>query len=127
MRIGIDLGGSHIAVGLINGDNIIDKKEKSFSDEDRNDIESIIETTIIEYVEEIMKEQNINIRYIEKIGIAVPGTCSEEKVVKAENLGIRDFNIVSKLKEKYKDIEINLANDGKCAAMCEKVYGSLKQ
>lgn len=74
-----------------------------------------------------MKKQSINIRYIEKIGIAVPGTCSEEKIVTADNLGIRNFNMVSKLRENYKDIEIKLANDGKCAAMCEKVYGSLKK
>ena len=43
MRIGIDLGGSHISIGLIEKGKILNKKEKDFSEEERNNIEEVIE------------------------------------------------------------------------------------
>ena len=38
---------------------------------------------------------------IEKIGIAFPGTVSNGVVVKADNLGIENFNIVKELKKEF--------------------------
>ena len=39
MKIGIDLGGSHIAVGVVDNNNeLIEKVEKDFSEEDKMDI-----------------------------------------------------------------------------------------
>ena len=38
MKIGIDLGGSHIGVGLIENDQILISKEKNFTREDRENI-----------------------------------------------------------------------------------------
>ncbi|MCI9365263.1 MAG: ROK family protein [Clostridia bacterium] len=90
-------------------------------------IRQVIKETIKKYINEILEVNNINISQIDGIGIAAPGTCNNKCIIKAENLGIRDFNIVSELKEYYKNIEIKLANDGKCAALCEKEYGSLKK
>ena len=60
------------------------------------------------------------------IGIASPGTISNGKIVKAGNLNIKDFDLVSKLKEKY-TIPIKMRNDGKCAALAEKYYGAMKE
>lgn len=113
--------------GLI-GENgkIIEKREKDFSKEDRNNIEEVIEKTIISYVNDILKNQNISKNNIDKIGIAAPGTHKNDVIVKAENLGITNFDIVSKLK-KYFNTDITLNNDAKCAAMCEKIYGGLKK
>ena len=47
MKIGIDLGGSHIAVGVIdyNG-NVLSKKEVQILKEDENNIKDIIENYI---------------------------------------------------------------------------------
>ena len=48
MRIGVDLGGSHIAVGLVNNTgNILDKIEKDWTADDRKDIKSAIKNAII--------------------------------------------------------------------------------
>ncbi len=128
MRIGIDLGGSHIAVGLIDEKGtIILKKEKSFEEEDKKNIEKIIEERVVSNITEILEETKTNIKDIEKIGISAPGTCKDGKIVKAKNLGLENFKIVDILSKHYKDKKISLANDGKCAAMCEKQYGSLKQ
>ena len=111
--------------GLVDGGSIIAKKERDFTYEDKEHIEEIIKKSIIEYIQNLLDEKNIDIKDIEKIGIAAPGTCSNGKIVKAENLGLYDFNIVKEIKKKF-DIEIILNNDAKCAAMCEKIYGNLK-
>ena len=112
--------------GLLEDEKILFKKERDFVSEDRENIEQAIENTIVEYLEEILSQKNITIKEIEKIGIAAPGTHRNGTIVKAENLGIYDFNIVKTLKKHYENIDITLNNDAKCAAMCEKAYGSLK-
>ena len=122
MKIGIDLGGSHIAVGVIdyNG-NVLSKKEVQILKEDENNIKDIIENYIFEAVDEYSKTYTI-----EQVGIAIPGTVSKTTVVKSVNLGLENYNIVEELKKKI-DLPINIKNDAKCAAIAENTYGSIKQ
>lgn len=47
-------------------------------------------------------------------------------VIKAENLGIQNFEISNMLKKEF-NCEILLQNDAKCAAIAEKKFGSLKE
>lgn len=54
------------------------------------------------------------------------GTISNGVIVKAGNLGIRDFDLVTNLKANLK-MPIYIRNDAKCAAMAEKVYGAMKE
>lgn len=72
MKIGIDLGGSHIAVGLVDNGKIIDIRERDFFEEDRDKIEKVIENTLVEYINELLTENKISINNIENIGLAVP-------------------------------------------------------
>ena len=58
--------------------------------------------------------------------MAIPGTVSDTHIIKADNLHIKDFNIVSEI-NKYFNIPIMLRNDAKCAAIAEKEYGGLKK
>ena len=126
MKIGIDLGGSHVAVGLVEGEKIISKRERDFIEEDRYNIEQSIEKTVGKYIKEILEENNLSVQEIEKIGIAAPGTCKNGVILKAENLGIYNFNIVESIKKIVGRMDISLDNDANCAAMCEKQFGSLK-
>ncbi len=127
MRIGIDLGGSHVGVGLIEGSQIIGEiKDVSFTKEDRNHIEDVIIDTIVTFVNDILRENKLKLEDIELIGIACPGTISHGVVVKAGNLGLENFDIVNRLKEKI-DCLIYIRNDGKCAALAEKEFGSMKE
>ena len=120
MKVGIDLGGSHIGIGLVdeNG-NIVQKEERIIKE--KEDLKNIIEQFIIETVNKMKTENNI-----ESIGMAIPGTVSENKIVKAVNLGIKNYDIVSKL-EKVLGIKVKLKNDAKCAALAEQKYGELAQ
>ncbi len=64
---------------------------------------------------------------IEKIGISAPGTCIDGTIVIAKNLKITNYNIVEAIEKHYIGIKVTLSNDGKCAGMCEKKYGALKE
>ena len=74
MKIGIDLGGSHVGVGLIEDDKILISKEKNFTREDRENIKETIIFQIDKLISEILEEKNIFMNDIELIGIASPGT-----------------------------------------------------
>ena len=126
MKIGIDVGGSHIGLGIINeNEKLILKREKDY-DTHKIDMSDIVLKTIQELIEQSLQEKQINIKEIENIGIAFPGTISNWIVVKAENLGIENFKIAEELKKVF-NIPIHLENDAKCAAIAEKKYGSLRQ
>lgn len=126
-KIGVDLGGSHIAVGLIDGKKILAKEERDFTDSDREDIESVIEENIVKYIEKVLDKNRLDINGIELIGIAAPGTHRDGTIIKAENLGIYNFDIVDRLNKHFPQTKISLNNDAKCAAMCEKTFGSLNE
>lgn len=118
MKIGVDIGGSHIGIGLVNENGEIIFKEEKYITETTN-IEEKIEDFIIEKVTQI-PEYNA----IELIGIAVPGTVSENKIIKAVNLGIENYEIAKNLEEKL-HIKVKLRNDAKCSALAEQKYGEL--
>ena len=118
MKIGIDIGGSHIGIGLVTEEGKIISKEEKYITETVN-IEEKIEKFIIEKVTQIPDYKNI-----ELIGIAVPGTVSDNKIIKAVNLGIENYELANRLEEKL-HIKVKLRNDAKCSALAEQKYGEL--
>lgn len=122
MKIGIDLGGSHIGIGIVDEKGyVIEKSEKRIIEKDRKNIKSIIEKYLTEKVRNTIKENEIT-----EIGIAIPGTISNEKVIKSVNLGLKNYPIVKKLQENI-NLPIKIANDCRCAAIAENKYGALKK
>ena len=128
MRIGIDIGGSHVGIGLINENGtIIAKEEQDLNNKlkDENYSKKLVQT-IIELITKLLEDKKIDINKISLIGIAIPGTVSDTHIIKADNLHIKNFDIVSEI-NKYFNIRVMLRNDAKCAAIAEKEYGSLKK
>lgn len=126
MKIGIDVGGSHIGIGIVGQDGEITYKKEMDYPLHKEDMSKIVVDTIIELLKQLIEENPINIKEIESIGIAIPGTVSNGIIVKAENLGIRNLNIEKEIRKEY-DIPVYLQNDAKCAAIAEKEFGSLRQ
>ncbi len=128
MRIGIDIGGSHIGVGLVdeNG-NIIIKREKDLVKKENLDIETIIIDTVIQYIDKIMFEKSLNINKIKFIGIAYPASLRNGKIGKSTNLGFVEGEKIKETIKQHFNIPVYIKNDAKCAAICEKKYGSLKE
>lgn len=124
MNIGIDLGGSHIGVGLIEGYELKNVVDKFFVQEDKLDIENAIIRNIDELVIRLLTQNNVSLDNIEKIGVSTPGTVVDGKI-RATNLGLEFFDIKKVLEEKYYK-PVKVRNDGKCAALAEKKYGAMK-
>ena len=121
MKIGIDLGGSHISIGVIDNKGfIIEKAERRILAKEKDNIKEIIETYIIKNVKDYSEKYKIS-----KIGIAVPGTICNKKIIKSVNLGIENYQLVDNLKKEIK-IPIKIRNDAKCAALAESKFGALK-
>ena len=126
MKIGIDIGGSHIAVGLINEKlEMTDKIEETFTTEEKYNLQKTILEKIKKYIYDILKRNCLKIENISTIGIACPGTIKDGYILKADNLGIYNFHIIEEL-QKFWATKIIIRNDAKCAALAEKVIGSLK-
>ena len=121
MKVGIDLGGSHIAIGVVNNKGrIIEKVEKRILTNEKKEIKTVIERYIFENVKEISRKYKID-----QIGIAIPGTVTDDKIIKSVNLKIENYDIVKELNKKIK-LPIKIRNDAKCAALAENKYGCLK-
>lgn len=114
MNLGIDLGGSHIAIGVINDENkIIDKYEKDFTKQEKTKILEVIEKYIIETVNDLGRKYEFD-----KIGIAVPGAQKDGIILKTVNLGINNYNIAKKISDKTGK-NVTVRNDAKCACLAE--------
>lgn len=121
MKIGIDMGGSHVAIGIVNENGkIIEKFEKDIKTVG-DQAKAEISTYIIEIISKIKENHNI-----EKIGIGSPGTPRDGVLTNLINLKIKEFDISSILMEHF-DIPVLLNNDAKCAGLAEKTYGALKE
>ena len=120
MRIGIDIGGSHIGIGLVdeNG-NIVEKYETDINNKS-GDLNKFIEGYILQAIKKLSKEYKI-----ELIGIASPGTPKDGKLTNLVNLGINELDITKIIKKEFNG-KIQINNDAKCAGLAEKQYGSLK-
>ena len=125
MKIGIDLGGSHVGVGLIEGFNLIDTADKFFVSSDKADMAGAIVRNMGELIESVLQKNSMSMDNIESIGVASPGTIADGKI-RSWNLGLDYFDLRSVLEEKYHK-PISVRNDGKCAAMAEKKYGILQE
>lgn len=126
MYIGIDLGGSHIGLGLVdeNG-NIISKKEVY------TDITYTREKIVKcckEMIDVILDSNKLSLMQIEYIGIGIPGTINDTTILRAENMNIYNFNIVDEFKKtaEYINVPIYLENDANCATIAEFACGNLK-
>lgn len=122
MKIGIDLGGSHIAIGVIDSHGrVMEKNEKRLTNVEKKEIIKTIEESIFESI------QNLKNKYkITEIGIAIPGTVKKGSIIKSVNLGLKEYPIVERLQTRI-DLPIKIRNDAKCAAIAENTYGCLKK
>lgn len=123
MKIGIDLGGSHIGIGLVNEKyEIVDKIEKDWSKKEKEKLWNIIPQTIIELINQIL-ERNC-LKEIETIGIGFPKSKIINGVVYIDEKIVID--LVSVLQPIY-NTKVYVRNDVKCSGLCEKKIGSLKK
>ena len=120
MKIGIDVGGSHIGIGVLDDENkIIKKIEKDIT------YEKEVEQKVIKYLENNIDEI-MNEYHIEVLGIVTPGNIKNNVITNLVNLGIEKLDL-NYLINKYKNVQIKIKNDSKSAALAENEYGVLRE
>ncbi|MBE6609542.1 MAG: ROK family protein [Ruminococcaceae bacterium] len=125
-NIGIDLGGTNIAAGLVDENyNIIRKtsvetKASRPADEITKDMAKVCK--------QLCDEQGISISDVKSVGIATPGMadCDHGVVIYANNLPFLNYPIADKLKEFFPVETVLIANDANAAAYGEAVAGAGK-
>lgn len=118
MKIGIDIGGSHIAIATVNEKGkIVEKIEQDITPKEN------ITQYMIDFVDKAIEKLS-KTGDIKEIGIAVPGNPKGTSFTNLVNFEIEkiDFQFIQ---EKY-NIPLKAINDGKAAALAEKRYGALR-
>lgn len=123
--IGIDLGGTNIAVGIVDDDGKIVKKTSSKTGRTRQSDEIVDD--MCRLVLDIMKDAGLTEKDIYSIGIGSPGSHDRENgiILYNNNLGFRNINIKEAF-QKHINVPVYLENDANCAAIAESVAGAAK-
>ena len=104
---------------------ILSIEERNLTREDRINVKESIVKIIIELLNRVIDEANVDLNDIEFIGIASPGTISNNVIKQATNLGLENFELIAEL-QKYINLPMQIKNDSKCAALAEKHYGAMR-
>ena len=126
-RLGIDLGGTNIAVGLVNDKYELVLKKSVPTGASRPADE--IMTDMAKACLAVCEEAGITISDIDSIGIATPGKVNDRTgvVEYANNLPFKMTPIADMLKEKLGyEKSVKIANDANAAAWGEAVAGAAK-
>ena len=124
--IGVDLGGTNIAIGLCDENlNMIDKGSvPTLADREGE----LIIRDMANLAAEIIKRNNLTVSDIASVGIATPGAANSKTgvVEYANNLPFLNFPIAEIFK-KYLPVEkVLIANDANAAALGEALAGAAK-
>ncbi len=126
-RIGVDLGGTNIAVGVVDKEGKLIKKMSTPTLATRPAEEIVADMARL--CRELCGEVGCTIDDIEGVGIASPGTVDSENgvVVYANNVPFKNFPIASILSEMLDNkVKVSVANDANAAAWGEAVAGAAK-
>ncbi|WP_455675225.1 ROK family protein [Pradoshia sp.] len=116
--IGLDIGGTKIAAGIVTeqGDLLGRVEVKS----DPSSREAMF-ARVAEAVERVLNECSVTLADVEGIGVGVPGKvdCKEGIAVYQNNLPWSNFPLKDRLQERFKESRITVDNDVDMAAFAE--------
>ena len=124
--IGVDLGGTNIAVGLCDESlKIVDKG--SVPTKANREAELIIKD-MAELTKKIIERNGLSLTDIEYVGIAAPGTVNSKTgiVEYSNNLPFLNFPIAEVFKKFLPVSRVIIANDANAAALAEALAGAAK-
>lgn len=125
MYIGVDLGGTKIAVGIVTKEGKILLQRNSPTKAKRGAKEVI--NDIVKLIKELIVELNMKEKDVLGIGIGVPGPTDNNTgyVIQCVNLGWVNVPLRSMINEQL-NIPVQIDNDASLAALAEHEIGSLK-
>lgn len=124
-RVGIDLGGTNIAAGLVD-ENMNILCQMSVPTLSERPYQEIVRDMAI-LVRGLVNMGNISMDEVESVGIGSPGTPEKEtgNILYSNNLGWYDVPLLPEL-AKYIPVPLKVDNDANCAALGEFLAGAAK-
>lgn len=124
--LGIDLGGTNIAIGLCNENlEILDKdsvptKAEREGEEIVKDMAALCKT--------LLSRNNLTVEDVLRVGIATPGSVDDKNgiVEYSNNIKMENFPIVEIFKKYFPIERVFVANDANAAALAEDLAGAAK-
>ena len=125
-RIGIDLGGTNIAAGIVDKDLNLLYTASVPTGAERDG--ALIMDDMAELCRKLCADHDIALSEIESVGIASPGIANHDTgvVEYANNLPFRKFPIAQMLRDRLGIERVRLENDANAAAWGEAVAGAAK-
>lgn len=122
-RVGIDLGGTNIAAGIVD-ESVVIVSKGSVPTNQKGSSEEII-SDIVQLVLQLLEERDLTMDEVQSIGIGVPGTANKENgfIEYANNLPFSHVPFARLLEEKLHK-KTFFDNDGNAAAWGEFIAGA---
>ncbi|NLI53152.1 MAG: ROK family protein [Clostridiales bacterium] len=124
--IGIDIGGSKIAAGVVSEEQkLVSKKSLPFP-HTGNPLDSI--RTIQTLIDGLLSENRLKLEDAACIGLAVPGSIDYDRgvVINAYNLDYHDFPLCKLVGEHFPGVTVYVENDANAAALAEYYCGAFR-
>ena len=120
--VGIDLGGSHVAIGVVDGEGkILEQFEKDFTVKEKENVLPVAVRFIVDTLRELKQKYDLL-----EFGLGMAGAISDGVILRSVNLGVENYDIKTELECKT-GLSVHIKNDAKCAALAEYRYGDIKQ
>ena len=124
--IGVDIGGSKIAAGVVKDDyTLVSKKALPFphTGDPRDSI-----VTIQSLIRDLIEENHLRTEQIAGIGLAVPGSIDYDRgvVIDAHNLDYHDFPLCRLVGDGFPGVTVYVENDANAAALAEYYSGAFR-
>ena len=123
--LGIDLGGTNIATGVIN-ENYEFLAHHHVSTLGTRPFEVVVRD-MADAAREVLHKAGLTEQDIEYVGVGAPSTIDPRNhhIVFANNLGWKDTDLIGEFQKNW-DIPVKMANDADCAALGESLAGAAK-
>lgn len=136
MIVGVDLGGTNIAAGLLDGAGMSGvgtsgvgtlRRKASVKTFPERGPEAVV-ADIAALCRQLLKEEGLPASALERIGIGSPGSVDRQTgtVVFASNLGFRHVPLRAMLQSHWPGVDVYLENDANAAALAEALAGGAK-
>ncbi len=123
--IGIDLGGTNVAIGIVTEDGkIVDKKSfPTNAGRPCSDMAKEMAETILG----LLKANNVSVDDVKSIGVGSPGSINKDDgvIIYSNNLNFENEPLRAEI-QKYIDKPVYIDNDANCAAWAEVMAGAAK-
>lgn len=125
MYIGVDVGGTNIAIGIVDEAGKIIHKDEIPTGVGRP-FEVIIKD-MADLISKVIDDSGYKVEDVKSIGVGSPGLPDKEKgtISFANNLGWTNVPLRAEL-QKYFDLPVYIENDGNTAGLAESVAGACK-